>query len=158
MRKLARWPLAVATVLSAIFGVAAVARADDVVVDGDGLTPVGASSLNFGTVCTTATTSKEVIIGIIRTSNGNVFKDDTAQTISASQTSAQLAVLMNEGQTFVPGGWESKRSGTIAEDTAAATVTLAPGGTGSFSGSAKFTATGVRDIGQGKTTSRWRRR
>src|SRR5437867_1817386 len=71
------------------------AFADDLVADGDGLTPVNSNALNLGNVNIGSTKSGTVLFAIQRQGNGQVFGNNTPVTVSAgtpSNTSVSTSV------------------------------------------------------------------
>ncbi len=95
------------------------AFADDLVADGDGLTPVATSALDFGNVCANSTTTKPVLIAVIRAgnSNSNTYKSSSTVTVSVngtpSGTGLSATVPTTEGNNTnldkitLPSTWEA---------------------------------------------------
>ena len=59
----------------------AIALADNIVADGDGLTPVNTNNLAFGSVACGGTTSKSVALAIDRNGQGQVYANSAVVTV-----------------------------------------------------------------------------
>ena len=158
MRKPAhRWIVAVLAALSLIL-VTAVASADTVILDGDGVTPVAASGLNFGSVCAGSTTTKPVVVGINRNGgNNNSFQNNNVQTISVATTTVTpgtVSTTVTDNQTSVPGNWLAAANNTMAVNTATVSVAYTAGAVpATISGSINVDANGTSGSGSSLTRS-----
>ena len=123
------------------------AFADNLVADGDGVTPVANQNLPLGTVCAGSTTTKSVLIGVSR--NGaagspNVFANSSTVTVSVSTvTGSGLSASMTTTSISIPANWSTQPNTTITSSTVLAAVTLVAGGPGAFAGSVTFQGTGL---------------
>ncbi|HVE98012.1 MAG TPA: HYR domain-containing protein [Mycobacteriales bacterium] len=114
---------------------------DDLVTDGDGLTPVSASALTYGTVCRNATGSKTVAFALKHSGNGSIFANGA--TVSISMVSAPAGVTAGSfGSITLPSNWTTLSNGTLSNATTGV-VTIATGAVTSYAGRVTFRATGT---------------
>lgn len=123
-----------------VVGVGSVAYADNVIVDGDGLTPIIAQSMNLTLSCD-GTASKDALLAITRQGQGQVFGDDGTATVAVTaMTGDGLTAVMGVPATIgLPEDWEdsaNNRQVGSAKSTVSVTSTTAG------SGSITYTATG----------------
>lgn len=121
------------------------ALGDNLQSDGDGLTPVSDSNLNFGTVCRGVATSRTVLIAANRNGDAggpNVYKDGSAVSVTGSTGSAGLTITDPASTIAIPSDWSTKANNTKSP-AVSATVTLTAPSTPSFSGSITWSGTGV---------------
>jgi hypothetical protein len=137
--------LSLAIVLALIM--APLAFADNTIPDGDGMEPVNANPIDFGTVCSGSTTVQTALIRVNR--NGaagstNVFKDGSIVTISVLAVSgAGLSAVMSSPNTItLPSNW-GDLSNNSDSDYVSSDVTFVAGSAGSFSGSVTYRGSGV---------------
>jgi len=146
IRRLSRgWALPLS--LSLVMLMTGLAWADNLDSDGDGLAPVAAQDINFGTVCAGAVVDQDVLHAIRRTGavNNQVFANGATVTVSVTGTSsASLAATMGaDTQITLPGNWTISENNTVSTDTALSTIVFtAPGATGPFSGTVGYSASG----------------
>ena len=137
--------LSLAIVLAMLF--ASLALADNTVPDGDGMEPVAANPMNFGTVCAGSTTTQTALIRVNR--NGaagstNVFKDGSTVTVSVLSVSGTgLSAEMGSPNTItLPSNWGSLGNNSDS-DYVSSDVTLVAGAASSFTGSVSYRGSGV---------------
>jgi hypothetical protein len=146
-RRIARhWAIPIALVFSLM--AATVAWADNVIADGDGLAPVTAHALAFGTVCQNNTVSDDALLAVTRQGNSgtpNVFKDGSTVTVSVSSVSdPRLSASLADSAILIPADWGALPNNSVTTDTARSLVTLAVGPVpGSQTGQVSYAATGV---------------
>ena len=121
------------------------AWADNLIADGDGITPVASNNLSFGTVCAGTSTTKPVLLVINRNGNAgstNVFKDSSSVSVSVLSVAGSGLAASGGGTITMPANWGSLSNGS---DSASVTASaqLVAGAAGSFSGSIVFRASGV---------------
>jgi hypothetical protein len=138
--------VASAIVLS-LSGVTA-ALADDIVVDGDGATPIVASStIAFGDVCTGQSKATSMLVAAERQGGGNaIWVNGATLTATTSVTGIAVAEL-TDSSILLPTNWEGAANKTYASDTAAVRLTVTPTTPGSLSGSLTVTLTGANKNG-----------
>ncbi len=104
------------------------AHADNLVGDGDGVTPVVGNSVGFGDVCTGASTvTKDVLLAIQRTSNSatNTFANGTNVALSVVSAPSGLTVgLPTTPRIALPGTWAGAAQNTMSAATVKASVQL----------------------------------
>jgi large repetitive protein len=124
-----------------------VLAADQVVADGDGLTPVASNALAFGDVCLNTTTSRTILIAIEHRGGGQVFANGASVSFSAAVTGALTATAPSS--VTLPSNWNSLTNGAMSASRSS-TVSLtaaATSSTGAKSGSVKYTASGAENGG-----------
>jgi hypothetical protein len=126
---------------------APLAFADNTISDGDGMEPVDAHSMDFGTVCAGSTTTQAALVRVNR--NGaagstNVFKDGSTVIVSVLSVSGTgLSSAMSPQNTItLPSNWGSL-SNNSDSDYVSSDVTFVAGAAGSFSGSVSYRGSGV---------------
>ena len=147
MRLHRQWTRVVAFGAAAlILGATPAARADNVVADGDGLTPITGNGLSFGTVCAGTTVTKPALVGIQRnggTSGPNVFANGA--TVSVSVTGATGPGVSTSpagggiGTVTLPSNWSSL-SNTAVVGAVELSVRLAAATAGPVTGSVGLAA------------------
>lgn len=145
MRRRSSAVVSVTVLLLATGGAAA--YADNLVSDGDGVTPLVNRDLALGDICVDQTTTRTVLIGINR--NGaagstNVFKNSSTVTVSVlNAVGAGLTANVGSPNTIsVPATWGAQANNAVTGEVAA-TISLHPTGLGSFSGSVEFRGAGT---------------
>jgi hypothetical protein len=124
------------------------ALADNVVVDGDGVTPVATSALAFGDVCLNATPSKSILIAIDAAGHPGgavVFANSAVVTFAAPTPSANLTAGTPASITL-PSNWTTLANTTVSSAVSASVSLLASGTSslGAQSGTIDYSATGAR--------------
>lgn len=132
------------------------AQADNVVADGDGLTPVVASSLSIGNVACGATTTKTVALAVSHngggTNNRNVFAGSAVVTVSVGGTTGTgLSATAPASTITLPSDWVSSPNNTQS-DVVYSSVTLTSTTAGSGSGTVTYSASGRNQDGVSTTT------
>lgn len=105
--------LAVAALL--VVGGGSVAFADQVVFDGDGVTPVAESGVSF-VACTDKPTQFTVLVAARRTANansGNVFADGSPVTVTKVSTPTGMSTSSTATIT-IPAGWEDTAQNSMS--------------------------------------------
>src|SRR5262245_53805190 len=127
MRQIAHSLRAAVLASLVLFFSAGVASADSAVGDGDGLVPLNAKNLDFGSsVCLGSTTTKPVALGVEHQSNGSkVFKSGSTVTFSVTSiTGSGLSAATGAPSSIVlPQNWASLPNKTVTETAATAQVT-----------------------------------
>ena len=139
--------LTLAVVLAMI--AATIAWADNLLTDGDGLTPVvDTTSLNLGNVCLGSTTTKPIAHAVNRNGNypsTNVFQKNTTVTVSIGTVSGSgLSALMTTGSNTIsiPNNWDTVSNNTLSS-VAYSSVTFVANSLGAFSGTVNYSASGT---------------
>jgi len=141
---------AITAAVAALLAFPLIARADNLIGDGDGITPVTPNDLVLGNVCAEATANGNVLLQINRVGSGNVYANGATVTVSRDSANAtaypELSVTMTDATIVLPSDWVDLANNTRSTDTALAQVTLtAPAATGPYSGVVKFNGTGDAD-------------
>ncbi|MEJ5226269.1 MAG: hypothetical protein WHV44_17535, partial [Anaerolineales bacterium] len=129
--------------------ISAVALADNLITDGDGLTPVvDTPSLSLGNVCTGTTVTKTVLHAIVASGHPgtgtNVFANSATVAVSVTSFSGTGLSASGGGSITLPSNWTSLGNNTIS-NTVSSTVTFEAGPTPrSFSGTVNYSASGAR--------------
>jgi hypothetical protein len=125
----------------------AVAMADNLISDGDGVSPITDQDMALGTFCADQDKTATALIAINR--NGaagstNVFKDSSTVTVSVfSTTGTGITAAMGVGTTIaVPSNWGAQANNTKT-GSLTATVTVNTSVLGPFVGSVIFRGAGV---------------
>lgn len=139
-----RQSVAVLTVAALGFGAfPSVAKADDVVSDGDLLAAASNSDMAFGSICINATTSRSATLWLTR--NGDV----TSPFVYDSNSTVTIFPIVPAGPVSVtgflvittPSNWEASSAGTLSS-TAHATISVLPTALGAGSRTVTFLASG----------------
>jgi hypothetical protein len=121
------------------------AFADNIVADGDGLTPLNANTLAFGNVTCGAATTKSVALTVSRQGQGsgqNVYANNAVVTVAVtSVTGAGLSAAAPSTTITLPGGWVASGNG-LESAVVLSAVTLTSTTPGGGSGSVSYTASG----------------
>jgi hypothetical protein len=152
LRGALRLPAMLGVIALVAMSLATVAIADNLLADGDGLTPVDGnnSSLGFGSVSCNADTSKNVALAVSRNGGAggtNVFKDGSTVTVSAPSVSGTGASAVSvsfptTGNTIaLPSDWGAQANNTLSSSVTAR-VTIHPTTTGSGSPTITFRGSG----------------
>lgn len=137
----------VAAAVCLVLATSTLAAADDLVADGDGLTPVAAKSLDFGTVCVGSTTTKPVALAISKkggAGNGNRYPDGASVAVTTASVVAPLAASATVGTIRIPTNWSSAADGTMTP-AVTSSVTLTAGAAGTVSSTIRYQADTVGD-------------
>jgi hypothetical protein len=148
---------AAAFILSLLLSIASfgVAFADNIVTDGDGVSPVNAGTvMSFGTVCANASPSKTALVAVIATGHPgagtNVFANSAVVTVSVSGVSGTgFSASMGSPATIaLPANWTALGNNTISASVSSS-VGLDAGvaGLGVKSATVTYSATGDRSTG-----------
>jgi hypothetical protein len=144
---------AVISTVAVVAGSAA-AFADDIVIDGDTLTPITTNGepLSFGAVPCNVPTTKAVTIAIKRqggAASGKVFEGGAADPVSVSVTSVSgplSATLPTPNGIVLPDAWEDiSGTPTLSQQTVTGQVTVTPTFAGSGSGTVTLSGSGRAD-------------
>jgi hypothetical protein len=134
------------------------ALGDNVIVDGDGLSPVASNPLAFGNVCLNTTPSKTILLDIDAAGHPgagtNVFANSATLTFAAPTVSAGLSAS-TPGAITLPSNWTSLGN-TAISSASSATASLTASGTGSVgakSGTVGYSVSGARST-DGTTLTR----
>ncbi|TDN88441.1 HYR domain-containing protein [Microbacterium sp. BK668] len=141
-----------AAALIVVAGGAAAAHADDLAIDGDGLTPVSQKALSVS-MCAGQPATAQVLIAAHRVGNGsvNIFANGSKVTVGVPSISPGISVGLSKTTIDVPSGWSSlspnlPESQRVSTDTITATVQISPKQS-SGSGSIGFSYAGVNAAG-----------
>lgn len=132
--------------------VSAVALADNLLTDGDGLTPVvDTPSLNLGNVCTGTTVTKTVLHAIVASGHPgvgtNVYANSAVVAVSITSFSGTGLSASGGGNITLPANWTSLPNNTLS-GTVSSSITFVAGATPrSFSGTVNYQASGNRSTG-----------
>jgi hypothetical protein len=147
---------AAAFVLSLLLSIATfgVAFADNIVTDGDGVSPVNAGTvMNFGNVCATVTTSKTALVAVTATGHPgagtNVFADSATVTVVASVSATGFSASMGSPNAIaLPANWVSLGNNTLsASVSSSVTLNASIAGLGVKSATVTYSGTGARSTG-----------
>jgi hypothetical protein len=127
-----------------VLAVPAIALADNAVSDGDGVTPITNQDMAFsGDVACNVATTKDALVAITRQGSGNVFKNGSTVTVTASSTGAGLSVAMGASNTItLPSNWQTLSNGTLSNNVTS-TVTVNSSTAGPGTGTVTYTASGT---------------
>lgn len=151
-RRFRKAPFAAVAAMLAAASIGAVAlAADNLLADGDGLAPVVNSDVAAGEIPCDETTTKNVILALRHSGNGEIFKNSTS--VSVSGTSASDALTIGTGTINLPSAWENSSNGTLS-NTTTVTVDIQPEVAGEDTATITFDATGTQDNGDSLTRSR----
>src|SRR5919107_3222595 len=118
--------------------------ADAVVSDGDVLTaPITDQDMAAGSVPCNSPTTKKANIALRHSGGGQVFKNGSTVTVTASATGTGLSAQMDSSTITLPSNWEGSVNGTLSPSVSS-TVTINPSVAGPGSGSVTYTATGTQ--------------
>jgi hypothetical protein len=130
------------------------AYADNLIGDGDGVTPVVGNSVGFGSVCTGASTvTKNVLLAIQRNgaANNNTFAAGSTVTLSVVSAPAGLTVTVPNApanQITTPSSWIGAAQNTMSAGTVTAAVQLSTGTARTYTGqNIVFRASGTAATG-----------
>ena len=129
--------------------VSAAALADNLLTDGDGLTPVvDTPSLTLGNVCTGTTVTKDILHAISRQGTGtNVYANNAVVTVSITSVSGTGLSASGGGSITLPSNWTSRPNNTLS-NTVSSSITFVAGATPrSFSGTVNYSASGSASTG-----------
>ncbi len=135
--------------------VSAIALADNLVTDGDGLTPVvDTPSLNLGNVCTGTTVSKTVLHAISRQGTGqNVYANGALVAVSVTSVSGSGLSAGGGGTISLLGNWVSQPNNTLSQPVASGITFIAGPTPRSFNGTVNYQAVGSGNTGGTLTRS-----
>ena len=140
--------LSMALSLAVIFALIAATfvLADNLLTDGDGLTPVvDTTSLNLGNVCLESTTTKSIAHAISRNgnyNNANVFKKGTTATVSVGVVSGSGLSAGGGGNIAIPTNWDIAAPNTLSP-AVFSNVSFVANTLGSFNGTVEYSASGT---------------
>jgi len=131
------------------------AIADNIIADGDGVTPVSASSISLGTICVGTSITRPVALAIKRDGGAVNQQFANGASVAVSQTPAPSAADLTATQPSpssitLPANWETIANNTLSS-ASFASVTYAPSAASALSTSVGYSATGARP-GGGTTT------
>ncbi|MDQ3610312.1 MAG: HYR domain-containing protein, partial [Actinomycetota bacterium] len=124
------------------------AYADNLVADGDGVAPVAASGLAFGSsVCSGTEVTKPVALAVSRNGNvggnNNVFKNGATVTLSVVSSPTGVSLTLPPANSItLPANWQTLDNNTMSS-TVIATARLAPGAARTITGEFTLAATGI---------------
>jgi len=131
--------------------VTAVVLADNLLTDGDGLTPVvDTPSLALGNVCTGTTVTKPIQHAISRNGNypsTNVFANSATVTVSVFSVSGSGLSASSEGVIALPSNWGSLAMTSLSVNISSSITFVAGSTPGSFSGTVNYSASGTGSNG-----------
>lgn len=131
------------------------AVADNLVADGDDLTPVASNAMSLGTVCVGKAVSKSALLAVSRNGNtNNVFKAGATVTVTVTGvTGAGLRAVMDPTPATItlPANWADAGNNALSEAVSSRVTLQAGQSAGSFSGSVAYSATGTEATGAGLT-------
>lgn len=149
LRKTRRLTVALACAALSVMAVSAIAIADQLFADGDGLAPVsGDNNMAFGSVSCDADASKNSLLAIFRQGGGaQVFKNGATvtlaiQSITGPNASAVTASFPSGNTISMPSNWESASVGTQSS-AVTSNVKIHPTSSGAGSATINYVATGV---------------
>ncbi len=148
LRKTRRLTVALACAALSVMVVSAIAVADQLLADGDGLTPVGDNNMAFGSVSCDADTSKNSLLAIVRQGGGaQVFKNGATvtlavQSVTGPNASAVTASFPSGNTISMASNWESAGVGSRSS-TVTSNVKIHPTSSGAGSATINYVATGV---------------
>ena len=125
--------------------------ADTLDADGDALLPVANNALAFGSVCSGATVTADILLAVRATTHpgpGNVvYADGATITIAVTSTmGAGLSATAPSTTIVLPLAWGLLPNGTLSA-AVSSQVSLGAGAPGPFTGSVRYAATGPRSLG-----------
>lgn len=127
------------------------ALADNLIPDGDNLTPIGTNPLNLGNITVGTAKSGGVLLAVNRVGGGQtVFANSATVTVSvASTTASGVSAVMTDSSIALPNDWVSLGNNTPSTDTASSTVTVDATGQspGSYSATVNYNASGNKNGG-----------
>jgi hypothetical protein len=137
--------------LTALFTITlgAVAVADNVIADGDGIAPlVSNNTVAFGSVCTDADPApqKTALLAINKVGGGNAYANSATVTISAATSSSELSAA--GGTISLPSNWTGLGN-NIQSSSISSTLTFDPSSlpAGAYSASVTYSGIGAKDGG-----------
>jgi hypothetical protein len=149
---------AVAAVIVLLIAGRTASFADNIIADGDGLTPVTGQSLEFGSVACGVTTEKSVALAINRNGQGQqgqqVYANSAVVTVTVTGTTgAGLSAAAPATTITLPGNWVGSDNNVMSNvvlSTATLTSTTAGAGSGTIayraSGAGANGGTVIRDV------------
>jgi hypothetical protein len=147
-----------ATVLAVVgvFVFAAVAFADNLLVDGDGTAPVTANFLNMGQICSSGGKTKPAAVGIQASNHpGGVDVFAPGSTVTFTVTSSAPSLSGTSGSLVIPTDWVTAPNGTMAP-VATVSVTMRGGPIGAQASDwMAYTAVGRNVAGQPLSRTTW---
>jgi hypothetical protein len=140
------WRLLAAFAVLGLIAIPLLARADNTVADGDGVTPIGNNDMAFGNVCVGVSTAKTALVVVERLGavNPQTVANSAAVTISVqSVTGTGLsAVIVGSGVVILPATWTTIGN-NVQSASVSSTVTLIPASLGPGSGSVVYRGEGA---------------
>ena len=126
------------------------ALADNLLTNGDGLTPyVDTPSLALGNVCVGSTTTKPIVHVITRQGGGNVFANSAVVNVSISSVSGtglSASIPSASNRITLPTNWVTRSNGTQSNPVTSS-ITFVAGAAGPFLGTVNYSATGSQNGG-----------
>jgi large repetitive protein len=127
--------------------------ADNLLSDGDGLTPIAEQNLALGDICSDSTTIKPILHAISHNGTGNnVFANNAVVAVSINSMSGTGLSASGGGNITLPDNWTSTPNNTLSSSVSSS-ITIVAGGTGSFIGTVNYDAIGARSTGGSLTKS-----
>jgi len=152
MKKASRIISTIALVIVILtLSIPAVVSADNLIPDGDGITPIGSNSLALGDITQGSSASGDVLLAINRVGGGgNTFANSATVTVSVDSVSmSSVSATMDDDQIALPADWVSLSNNVLSSDTASSTVTVDTTGQtlGSHSATVHYSASGNKNGG-----------
>jgi hypothetical protein len=126
--------------------VTAVALADNLLSDGDGLTPVVDADLSLGNVCLGSVTTKPIAHAIKRAGGGNTYANSASVVVSIVSTSSGVLATSGGGTINLPANWVSLANTTMS-NSVSSSVSFVANTLGTFSGTVNYKAVGAENGG-----------
>lgn len=140
---------ALAAALAVFFVTAAIAFADDLLADGDGLAPVGPNVLDFGTVCAGTTSTKPVAVALKAsnhpTDTGNIFQGGSTVVVTIVSTSVLSGGTVTATGVAIPlpADWPTLPNGTMSSAQTSNVTLTATAPNSAWRGSISYRASGT---------------
>ena len=142
-RRVVRTLAAAVAALLLVAGGSTAAFADQLALDGDGISPLTNAQGASVTACIGQAVQFNVLIAARRTGNSstNTFADGSSVAVSFSSATNGMSASVTPGTVAVPSGWQSLGNNSLSTATALAVVTL-PGQSASGAGTVTFAYAG----------------
>jgi hypothetical protein len=136
---------AMAVALGLIVATGALVRADNLIVDGDAITPVIDESAAFGAVPCGVPTTRSLLLAVTRAGGGagiNVYAGSSTVTFSVPAPPPGISVSIPADTVVLPSNWPTLGNGA-SSTTVAAAITITPTVAGAGSASVIFSGAGT---------------
>jgi hypothetical protein len=145
-----RFSMAISLALVLALIAATFALADNLLTNGDGLTPVvDTQTLALGNVCLNSTTTKPIAHAVSRNgnySNANVFLKGSTVSVSIGTVTGNGLSATGGGSILIPANWDTASNNTLSPDVFSS-VQFVANSAGPFSGTVNYNASGTKASG-----------